>query len=67
MIKTYELSEQTMTLIFNTLQWYSDLGSYQGERVSGVLAGCQRKQKPTPDELIMPAVLALSHIERVIR
>lgn len=67
MTKKYEISEQTMNIIFNTLQAYGNRCTYEGERIGGVLAGCPRGPVPTPDELVRPAITAMRHLEKEIR
>ena len=63
-MKSYTISEETMTIIYNTLRSYGNMHTYQGERTGGVLAGCPRGPKPSAKELIVYANIALRRLEK---
>lgn len=62
--KVYHVPHAIMDSIYETLKFYANLCSYQGERTGGVLAGCPRGPTPTPDDLIVHAQTVLQMIDR---
>ena len=62
----YYVDKDTMHIILETLKYYANPCSYQGERVGGVLSGCPRVEKPTPDKLISGAASALKRLQHCI-
>jgi hypothetical protein len=60
----YSVPYTVMDAIYETLKFYANLCSYDGERTGGVLAGCPRGPKPTPEQLIAHAQEALRLIDR---
>ena len=52
--------------IYQTLQYYGNVCTYQGERTGGVLAGCPRGPAPTPDHLVREAQTVLNRWKAAI-
>jgi len=64
--KSYAVPERLMDLIYETLKWYGNECSYQGERTGGVLKGCPRGSAPTPERLTLYARQALKRIDKEV-
>lgn len=64
--RAYEIPQGLMDQIYETLKWYANLCSYQGERTGGVLKGCPRGPAPTPDKLVRYAQQALDRINKEV-
>jgi hypothetical protein len=59
---TYQVDEQLMNLIYETLKFYANTYSYEAPRIGGVVAGCPRGPKPTAEQLAWHASRALDRI-----
>jgi hypothetical protein len=64
MTASYTVPREIMDDIYETLKFYANECSYQGERTGGVLAGCPRAPAPTPEDLTLYARLSLAKIDR---
>lgn len=64
MTDSYTIPAELMQRIYNTLQGYANPTTYDAPRVGGVVAGCQRGEKPTPERLTMGARWLLREIDR---
>lgn len=62
-LAVYPVTFEVMDEIYETLKFYANLCSYQGERIGGVLAGCPRGPEPTPDQLVIHAQTTLQRID----
>jgi hypothetical protein len=62
--KVYQVPEALMNRIYNTLSNYANRATYEAPRIGGVVQGCPRGPKPTPDELTMGARWMLREIDR---
>jgi hypothetical protein len=62
--KEYTVSDKLMNRIYNTLMGYANQSTYEAPRTGGVLAGCPRGPKPTPENLTMAARWLLREIDR---
>lgn len=64
--QNYIIPKELMDVIYNTLKFYGNQCSYEGERTGGVVAGCPRAPAPMPHELIRWANYALVRIDREV-
>lgn len=62
----YEIDEPLMNRIYNVLAHYANETSYEAPRIGGVMAGCPRGPKPTPETLVWSARWTLREIEREV-
>lgn len=62
----YVVPHVVMDTIYETLKFYANLCSYEGERTGGVLAGCPRGPAPTPQQLIPWAQRAMAMIDSIV-
>lgn len=62
----YVVPHVVMDTVYETLKFYANQCSYEGERTGGVLAGCPRGPTPTPQQLIPWAQRALAMIDSVV-
>lgn len=66
MVASYTVPHALMDEIYETLKFYANRCSYQGERTGGVLAGCPRGPEPTTEQLIVHAQNTLLKIDREV-
>ena len=62
-----EVPSDLMERIYATLNYYANLTIYEGARVGGVLAGCPRGPKPTPEELTFEAAQMLKQVDTALK
>lgn len=55
MAEQVTISLELLDTVYRTLNYYASVTTYQAPRIGGVLAGCPRGEKPTPDQLTREA------------
>lgn len=61
------ISFELAQTIYDTLQYYGNVCTYQGERIGGILKGCPRAPTPKPDDLVFEALVVLKKFEAEVR
>jgi hypothetical protein len=63
----WQMREDLLHVIYNTLMYYANAMNYRGQRTGGVLQGCPRAPDPTPDQMAVHARIVLRMINHELQ
>ena len=61
-----EVPQELLHRVYNVLAYYANEASYEAPRTGGVVAGCPRGPKPTPQDLVWSARWVLRDLEHQV-